>query len=142
MRLFLISAALMMICTGNVFASYHPPIDLNRLDGAEYLYLCEVGLDDEDIVEPFSNALWRLHECERFILELRHTLSKTSVHGYDTCIPENVTNIELVYLGVLWLNEYPGETEKTADEIVSAAINREFPCSPRGQVPGMSRVPE
>lgn len=142
MRIFLISVTLMMIWTGNVFASYHLPIALNRLDGTEYLYLCEAGLDEEDIVESFSNTVWRLHECERFILALRHKLPKTSVHSYDACIPENITNIELVYLGVLWLNEYSDETEKTADEVVSTAINREFSCSRSRQVSGVSEVLE
>lgn len=115
--------------SGGAVAAYHPPIDFDRLDGREYLYLCEAGMESEAFAEPFSDTVWRLHECARFVQKLRNKLRETSVHGYTVCIPNDVAGVEIVFISLGWLEEHPEETEKTADEIVSAALFREWPCA-------------
>ncbi len=112
----------------NAAASYHPSINHDRLNGQEYLYLCDAGFEDQAFAIPFSDTVWRLYECARFVQKLRHKLQASSVHGYEVCIPHEIESAEIVYLGMLWLDDHPEEAEKTADEVVSAALFREWPC--------------
>jgi|MDSW01.1.fsa_nt_gb hypothetical protein len=84
----------MLVLTGKgAAASYHPSINLDRLDGREYQYLCDAGFEDQALAVPFSDTVWRLHESALFIQKLKHKLTETSVHGYDVYIPIEVGSI-------------------------------------------------
>lgn len=128
MRRIVVTIFMYVWWTSGAVAYYHPPIDPDRLDGREYLYLCEAGLEELAVPEPFSDIVWRLYECEQFVLKLRSNISERPVHDYDVCMPLDVENIEIVYLGMRWLDEHPEDMDKTADDVISAALYREWPC--------------
>lgn len=115
--------------TSGAAAHSHPAVNFNALDGREYLYLCEAGMAADLPLDPFSDTVWRLYQCEQFILRFRQKISKIRVRGYRICIPLDAENIELVYLGMRWLDEYPHYLGNSADDVLAAALHREWPCA-------------
>jgi len=115
--------------TSGAAAHNHPDVNYNAMDGREYLYLCEAEIATGLPLEPFSDTVWRLYECEQFILQFRQKISQMRVRGDQICIPLDAENIELVYLGMRWLDEYPHYLGNSADDVLAAALHREWPCA-------------
>ncbi len=113
---------------GPAHAAFHPFVDLNRLDIGEFLFICQV--DEPDIVPPSEDEIyWRLTECEKFITQLSDRLIEHAVHGYRACISLDTSLLELVDVGIIWLEDHPHDLDRPADEVIAKALAIEWPCT-------------
>lgn len=117
-----------LILIAPAHSAFHPFVDLDRLDTGEFLFICQV--DELNIVPPSQDEVyWRLTECEKFITQLSDRLIEHAVHGYRACISSDTSLLELVDVGIIWLEDHPHDLDRPADEVIAKALSVDWPCT-------------
>ncbi|MEP0337159.1 MAG: Rap1a/Tai family immunity protein [Alphaproteobacteria bacterium] len=92
-------------------------IDLDQLES-----ICLVTRDDHD-------ASRRFRKCEKLIAHIREKLRVGDIHEIRACIPENVSSVYLVIVGMAWLEKNPIPRDQEAHASLARAYSQRWPCS-------------
>ena len=106
---------MVFIAGGSAQSSVHP-------SGEEFLFLCNATTGDDDGDARFTR-------CEKFVRKTRDALLKASVHGVRACIPNETSDLKLVFTAINWLEDNSVEDDTEADEVLALAFAEIWPCS-------------
>lgn len=84
--------------------------------------ICLVTRDDHDASRRFG-------KCEKLIAHVRGKLIAGDIHGMRACIPEKVSSVYLVIVGMAWLEKNPTSPEEEAHVSLARAYAQRWPCS-------------
>ena len=94
--------------------------DSIRIDRLESI--CLVTSDDHD-------ASRRFERCEKLIAHVRGKLKVGDIHGIRACIPEKVSLVYLVIVGMAWLEKNPTHSDEEAHVSLARAYSQRWPCT-------------
>lgn len=110
-----LSGFLVFFSMSGAWASTHP-------NGEKLLYFCNATTGD-------LNGAKRFSQCEKLVSSVRNDLRNSKVvYGLKACIPKNISNLQLIFTGITWLEKNPKSLHKGSEEILARAFAIDWPC--------------
>lgn len=110
-------AAILAVCF-----FWQPAIADPRLSSQKLLSLCLVTAND-------AHSKKRFAECEKFIGKVRQDLRTGAIHNIRACIPNNIPDIQLVFLAIAELERAKDNTDNDAHKVMAKYYAEKWPCS-------------
>ncbi len=96
-----------------------PPMYLVSVSGDKLAHACRTETEGS-----FEDGV-----CLGYVLGISDAVNNFAVAGREACIPRNVLNAQVQYIVRRYLADHPELLDRTALELVAAALSDAFPCS-------------